>query len=192
MLRPRVIALLLLPLFLVSLHASAQAASQQSELSNSDARIHHLLEISGSKQMVYQSALMMLDQFRKVAKGLPDAFWDEALDLFSARLDDFLDQMVPIYRRHLTPDEIEGLIKFYESPVGKRFVEEQPAIQQEAAMVGQRWGEEMSKVIIDRMKQKGYVDDQGNFTTPTPSPSPASTPVPESPAGEIPEQPSNE
>lgn len=158
--------------------ALAQGAAQQPSRRSDDGRIRHLLEISGAKQQAYQGALGMIAQLKSAAKGIPDAFWDEALDLIRSDLDQFIAALVPIYRNHFSAQEIEGLIKFYESPVGKRFVAEQGAIQQEAVVAGRKWGEQMARALMQRMKDKGFMDEAGHLIQPTPTPPPAPSPAP--------------
>jgi len=41
------------------------------------------------------------------------------------------DEMVSIYSRHFTHEEVKDLIKFYESPLGRKFIEVTPALQNE-------------------------------------------------------------
>ncbi|HKD13311.1 MAG TPA: DUF2059 domain-containing protein [Candidatus Angelobacter sp.] len=43
----------------------------------------------------------------------------------------YLELMVPIYQQHFTKSDVEQMITFYSSPVGQKFVNEQPLITQE-------------------------------------------------------------
>lgn len=176
--RLRLVGLSALVVLLLAGQALAQGTTQQPPPNAYDARIRHLLEISGAKQQAYQGALGMIAQLKNAATSIPDTFWDEALDLIRSDLDQFIEALVPIYRSHFSAQEIEGLIKFYESPVGKRFVAEQAAIQQEAVVAGRKWGEQMAKVLVQRMQAKGFMDAQGNLIRPTPTPAPSATSTP--------------
>jgi hypothetical protein len=66
-------------------------------------------------------------------------------------IDSLLYQMVPIYSRYYTREEITGLIAFYETPLGRKFVKEVPQILQEGGAANQAWiqrlVEEMDKDI---------------------------------------------
>lgn len=42
---------------------------------------------------------------------------------------------IPIYAKHFTTDEIEEVISFYEGPTGKKFIQENPIIIQEAMII---------------------------------------------------------
>jgi hypothetical protein len=61
--------------------------------------------------------------------------------------------LVPIYATHLTRDEIEQLIRFYESPVGRRLTAVQPMISQESMAAGQTWGEAVGRIVGDSISR---------------------------------------
>ena len=43
----------------------------------------------------------------------------------------YLELMVPVYQHHFTRTDVDQMITFYSSPVGQKFVNEQPLITQE-------------------------------------------------------------
>jgi hypothetical protein len=51
-------------------------------------------------------------------------------------LDEMLEAMVPIYRRHLTKSDVEEMIRFYGGPVGQKVLLEQPKMLQEGMQAG--------------------------------------------------------
>ena len=68
----------------------------------------------------------------------------------SMPVDEMVDAMVPIYQKHLTKQDLEGILAFYSSPVGQKLQREQPAMMQEGMRVG---GEIGRKRIGDMMQQ---------------------------------------
>ena len=70
--------------------------------------------------------------------------------------DSMIELVIPIYAKHFSHDEIKQLIAFYQSPIGKRLIEEQPAIAQEAMQVGQAWGQQIGQRIAQKLKDAGY------------------------------------
>jgi len=46
-------------------------------------------------------------------------------------MDAMLSDMIPVYQRHFTKSEIDGLIAFYSSPVGQKFLHEMPTVTAE-------------------------------------------------------------
>jgi uncharacterized protein len=65
-------------------------------------------------------------------------------------VDEMVDAMVPIYQKHLTKEDLDGILAFYSSPVGQKLQREQPVIMQEAMQVG---GEIGRRRLGDMMQQ---------------------------------------
>ena len=67
--------------------------------------------------------------------------------------------MYPIYHKYLTLEETKGLIKFYETPLGKKVISVMPKMTQEGMQAGQIWGqfisEKLQKRVRERLKKEG-------------------------------------
>jgi hypothetical protein len=50
-----------------------------------------------------------------------------------------MDRVVPLYDQHYTQDEIQKLIQFYETPLGKKVCALRPQIAKEAMVVAEEW-----------------------------------------------------
>lgn len=74
----------------------------------------------------------------------------------AASMDDLVERTVPIYQKHLTLEDIQGVIAFYRTPVGQKYAEKTPLINQESMQIGQQWGMEIGKEFAKRMTEKGY------------------------------------
>ena len=89
-------------------------------------------------------ALQVIEQalpaHRAANPRVPAAFWDRFLEQARARRGELEDGYVALYDRNFTTAELRGLVAFYESPIGKRFVEVQPALTREGMAMGQEWG----------------------------------------------------
>ena len=79
--------------------------------------------------------------------------------------------MVPIYQRHFSASDIEGLLKFYRSPLGRKVVTEMPATMAEGMKLGQEWGRERAQAMLAELQKSGRIDGQGRCPA-----SPAATP----------------
>ena len=64
--------------------------------------------------------------------------------------------IVAIWDRHFSHDDIRGLIESYESPLGRKLVETQPAVMQESMAAGELWARQVLQRIRDKLAQKGY------------------------------------
>jgi hypothetical protein len=91
----------------------------------------------------------MLDQIRQgpQASQLPVSFWDDARKRLSNE-SDLLRLWTPAYADQLSDTEIRGLIGFYTSPVGTRFVAALPAIQSESLDAGAQLGADAAKRAV--------------------------------------------
>jgi hypothetical protein len=126
-----------------------------------------VLTISGAKQrmtMIFDTLIPALLEEEK--KGHPDID-DKTLGAFSTALRDELTSHIPfllsgtacIYANHFTADELNGLVAFYNSPIGKRLIAETPAISKEAFAfgmeAGKRYGAEAVQDALRKLRSEG-------------------------------------
>ncbi len=64
------------------------------------------------------------------------------------------EKVIPIYDRHLSHEEIRGLIQFYETPLGRRLVKVLPQIMQESMAAGEEWGTERILEVLREMAEE--------------------------------------
>lgn len=62
-----------------------------------------------------------------------------------------MDQLILVYDKYLTHQEIRELLAFHQSPIGKKINLLQPKLSSEGMMVGRRWGESLLPEIDKRM-----------------------------------------
>jgi hypothetical protein len=67
--------------------------------------------------------------------------------------DSLIDLLVPVYAKYLTKHDIDQLILFYQSPVGKKLASVTPAISFESAKVGQQWAESLAPGLQTKLAE---------------------------------------
>jgi uncharacterized protein len=102
-----------------------------------------------------QMAAMMSQQLPCV----PATYWQTYIDKNGQ--DQLMTAMIPAYQHHFTADEVEGLIKFYRSPLGQKLVTQMPATMAEAAQSGQQWGRQRTSDMFSELQKEGKLDAQG-------------------------------
>ncbi len=117
--------------------------------------IRKLLDVSGSGKLGVQIATQMLGQFSHLFPQVPQEFWSQVEN--DMKPQDLVDLIVPIYDRHFTDEDIKGLIAFYQSPLGRKLVDQMPQISAESMAAGQEWGRAMGAKVAERLKQSGYL-----------------------------------
>ena len=139
-----------LAMFLVAIQggssAPVQAAAQNTTRSNTpqidpakDADIRALIELVGARDQIQDSITTSAEQYReKLLATVPNndkgqAFINSVISEYEKNydLDDVIRQLVAIYDKHYTDDEIKGLLQFYGTPFGQKVAAEQPKIARE-------------------------------------------------------------
>ncbi len=114
--------------------------------------IRHLLQATGSGEIGQQVMVQMMQSLKGAFPKVPEKFWSDFMK--EVHTDELLDLIVPVYDRNLTHDDIKQLIKFYESPTGKKYVSVLPKITQESMVVGQQWGQQLAQKVIAKMQSQ--------------------------------------
>jgi hypothetical protein len=117
---------------------------------------HRLIVASGAKKRIEETMRHMLAMMRKQNPGITDEFIDEFLQ--QVDINGLIEQLLPVYTKHLTHDEIKGLIRFYKSPLGKAMLEKMPAVQKECMDIGARWGAEAGQKATKAILQRRQVE----------------------------------
>lgn len=129
----------------------------QDEAEAYDQDVRKLLELTGSTATFNTVIDQMIGNYRQSDLGVPDEFWDEVIKEFKKDpLEDLYKMILPIYKRHLSHEEIKGLISFYESEIGKTFIKKMPMIMQESMQAGSEWGQMIAEKITKKLKEEGY------------------------------------
>ncbi len=116
--------------------------------------IRKLLKITGSGELGQQVMGQMMTNFKKSMPQVPEKFWADFMK--EVHTDELVDLIVPVYDRNLTHDDVKELIRFYETPTGKKFVSVLPKITQESMTVGEKWGRDLGmRVMVKLQAQQG-------------------------------------
>ena len=141
----------------VSVVTMAQTAQNQPS-KEYVAELKKMIVLSGSdatfKVMIPQMFAMMKQQLPNV----PAEFWTETeKEMMKTLVDDLVGMLAPIYQKHLTLKDLQEIVKFYESPIGKKMAAAQPAIASDSMKVGQQWGMNIAMKVQEALKAKGYM-----------------------------------
>lgn len=145
---------LLLPLLLVlGLGATGRAQADSLQL-----KIERLLELSGAEAQFTESAVSMIELQRQQPhmSGIPAAWFEEFIERI--RTDGWrtlAPELAAIYRKHYTETEIDYLIDYHSHPMTQSITAKIPAIQQESMLVGQAWGQEIARQLVEKASSTG-------------------------------------
>jgi len=124
--------------------ALAPARAHGQAAAPSDTAKARLIRQLITKARLADQALQAIEQQMPAQRAsnprVPAEFWDRFLEQARARRGELEDGYVALYDRNFTTAELKGLIAFYDSPIGKRFLELQPTLMREGIALGQEWG----------------------------------------------------
>ena len=151
-----------------SVQASQQNSQNASAQSNSsidrvkEADIRSLMELVGARDMVQDGADNAIQQSReKLLATVPNnqkgqafvnAFATSCQKKFDT--DQVTEQLVGIYDKHFTDDEIRGLLQFYGSPLGQKVAAEMPKINREIQAAVRSTSGKAAREALAEVKQQ--------------------------------------
>lgn len=150
-------------LFLALLMFSLPCFASAEELTpKMEKDIRALLELTDAANISQQFSEMIVSQMTDMVGDLqPEmsakvlrVMRDEINSVLADQLPLFIDQMVPVYARYFTHKEIQQLTKFYKTDAGKKTVAAMPSLMRESMTKGQKWGETLAPVFIERLGKR--------------------------------------
>lgn len=156
----------------VGLVLTATAAGQAQAAPPSAKQVHQLLEVMHMDQVLGQMNSQIIGMMGQTLPCVPETHWQDFIDAEGTR--QLMDQMVPVYQRHFTAQDIAGLLKFYKSPLGQKVLARMPETMAEGMKIGQAWGRQRAQTMIGQLQQAGTLDTNGRCpaSAPTEAPKP--------------------
>lgn len=142
--------------------AGAPQAASSAIDPGKEADIRSLMELLGVHDLIQDSENKGIETIREnLMASVPEsgrgqefvaAFVASYQKKFSA--DDITNQLVGIYDKHFTDDEIKGLLQFYGSPLGQKYAAEMPAIGSEAQTVSRSVSTRVAKEVLQDLRKQ--------------------------------------
>jgi hypothetical protein len=122
----------------------AQSPAQSEKIAN----IRKLVTLTGGTKIIDQMFDAMAAQFTQPQQ-------QQVFQEFRKELDpgQIFEIVVPAYDKFLTADEIQQLVQFYESPIGRKLLEAQPKIMAESMPRIMQWSREITQRVMQKMKE---------------------------------------
>ena len=170
-----------------SVAEAATQAKAKSEGLAADAPTHdQIMKLVDLLQIRRNISLMMDGMKQAMKQGAEQAFRDrvpnptpkqlEALNgmvddmMADMPLDEMVEAMVPIYRRHLSRTDVDEIIRFYSGTVGQKLLREQPQMIQEGMQAGmeiqQKRMDQMMAKIRERTEKMAEEEEKDKAATP--------------------------
>jgi uncharacterized protein len=118
-------------------------------------------------QVSAQMKSMSHDQLRKREPQITDeeiAKLDAQSDelLKGMPIDGMLDDMIPVYQKHLSRSDVDAMVGFYSSPTGRKILKEMPAMTAEGMQAIQPRLRKMMDEAMDKMERMAKEQQEKN------------------------------
>ncbi|MHB8501212.1 MAG: DUF2059 domain-containing protein [Candidatus Acidiferrales bacterium] len=127
-----------------------------------EADIRSLMELIGARDQVQEAVNNSSEMYReKLLATVPDndngqAFVTSFVESYQKKfdVDQVTEQLVAIYDKHYTDDDIKTLLQFYGSPVGQKVAAEMPQIAREIQVASRAAGAKAAKEALQALRQQ--------------------------------------
>ena len=114
-----------------------------------------MIRVSGTGEAFISSVQQMKKIFKAQFTDLKDEDWNSIEEYINKEsFPNLINQLSPVYQKHLSEEDLKTIIAFYNSEAGKKFAEKTPLIAQESMVVGQQWGIELGQKIQELAKKQ--------------------------------------
>ena len=133
--------------------ATLISKAQQTDAEKDILKLMQVNRSAASYDLVYDQ---MVSQFKMMKPSVPQITWDMAKrEVFDKEIAELQKQLIPLYQKNLTAEEIKQLIAFYTSPLGKKLVDGTTKISKESIKIAQPWSMSLAQ------KMQGYLAEKG-------------------------------
>lgn len=117
-----------------------------------------MFKVSGSEESYQATISQIFTMFKQQYPDIEESILTDFEKEFSNEsMKELSMLLVPIYKKYMTLSDLNEMIRFYKTPVGKKFAKNTPLIMQESTQIGQQWALEMGQVFEKKLKSKGYL-----------------------------------
>jgi len=105
-----------------------------------DADIIKMQQVNGSAGSIDAMYPRIVAQLKAAKPGVTEEQWAAVKkEVFDVEVAELSKQLIPIYKKHFTQEDVKAIIAFYESPIGKKLAEQTPLISTESMQASQTW-----------------------------------------------------
>ncbi len=124
---------------------SVQAVSGQDSENKYKEVLGRMLTVSGAMKTSEAIIPQITAMVKQTSTSAPEDFWNSFIEKYKAKFHNrIVDFYAPVYQKYLTIDDLNKIIAFYESPVGKKLATATPAMTTESMQLGQQLGMEIA------------------------------------------------
>jgi hypothetical protein len=134
---------------LILLLGALRTASAQMDKAQ-EVEIRRMLELTGMNKVAGQMIDQMLASIKAGSSGVDEALWNELRS--EMKTEDLLEQLLPVYAKYYSTEDIRAINEFYSTPAGQRMLKQMPFAMRDAMVIGQKWGQEAAERAVKKIQ----------------------------------------
>ena len=159
----------LLALLLILFTTDAVTLGQQLPAANAPAsrqdvvklfKVMHIHDQMGSAMdsMTKQQSALVHETMKKRYPQMPEERLEQFDSMMEESMKDFpvdaiIDDLIPVYQKHLTRTDVRAMNVFYSSPTGQKLLREMPAMTEESMQLSYRRMQKQMDAMMERMQK---------------------------------------
>jgi len=88
---------------------------------------------------------------KQIMAMIPEAKHAEFSKEFDKTMPSLYDKMAKIYMEEYTHQEVKDILKFYETPAGKKMADKAGVLYEKSMAAGQEWGQGLQTILMKYM-----------------------------------------
>jgi len=117
--------------------------------------VKKLLEITGSKNLYEQMMTQIFKTLQAQYPDVPAKYWSTFASEINT--DDIFKEVIPLYSKYYTNQELEELVAFYQTPLGKKTIRILPQLSRDSAEIGIKFGRQAAERALKKLEADGYL-----------------------------------
>jgi len=144
----------------------AQLLAGEAISSEKKAAILELMSLTRTRDLGLEMKKRVISALRDSFPSVPVSYWNTLKN----RIDEetLLSTFIPIYDRHLSLEDLRGLIAFYKTPAGRHYLSAKETMVLESVQEGKKWAMGWILQVFRELKAKGYKPAKGPHTRAVP------------------------
>lgn len=151
--------------------ASAQARKGPAVDPALRADIERLMDMTGVSATGAQMASAVSDAFlnglRQTQQSVPPRVIEVVREVLNTEFEqafngpEIRERQIALYAKYFTPDDVKGMLAFYQTDLGKKAIAAMPSLTREGSAIGEQWARSnmprVLQVLEQRLKSEGLM-----------------------------------
>jgi uncharacterized protein len=131
-------------------------------------KVKELISLNGSFTLSKEIEKEVISKYKKKYDNVPDSAWKPIEEKIN--IDELINKVVDIYGNRFSEKEIDQLLIFYKSDLGKKVIQNSPDMITEIQNSTSNWAMKVTQTINDDLEKMGYLQPPPPMETSSPPP----------------------